>query len=346
MSYLDDILNQPRDLRKMLDGFRSQANLMELDTIAGLGYKKILFSGMGSSNYCCHGAVIMLNRYGFSASVLSSGELLHYEMGLSSPDTLMVLVSQSGESAEIVKLVEGLPKGQAIIAITNDVESTLGRRGNYTFALDVPEEESVTTRTYLSSVLMTGMLANAIAGLSKNEYFDQALAAIDSLEGFLTGHANFTDRICRFFGSPSFICLIGRGDSLSTVQAGALFLQEVVKYPAISFDSGEFRHGPFEMVQEGFAAVVVAPKGRTGDLNMRLAHDIAKKGGRVLLITNEKVSERVDNVFVSVFHGDMEEDFSPIVTIAPIQLLADGMAREKGIEAGKFRWGGKVMAVE
>lgn len=346
MSYLDDILNQPRDLRKMVNSFRSQANLMKMATIAGLGHKKILFSGMGSSNYCCHGAVIMLNRHGFSATVLSSGELLHYEMGLSSSDTLMVLVSQSGESAEIVKLVEELPKNQVIIAITNDIESTLGRRGNYTFALDVPAEESVTTRTYLSSILMTGMLANAMAGFSRDEYLTRAIAAIDSLEGFLTGYADFTDQICRFFDSPSFICLIGRGDSLSTVQAGALFLQEVVKYPAISFDSGEFRHGPFEMVQEGFAAVVVAPKGISADLNMRLAHDIAKKGGRVLLITNEKVSERVDNVFVAVLSDDVDEYLSPIVTAAPIQLLADGMAREKGIEAGKFRWGGKVMAVE
>lgn len=346
MSYLDDILNQPRDLRRMVNGFQSQANLMKMATIAGLGYKKILFSGMGSSNYCCHGAVIMLNRHGFTASVLSAGELLHYEMGLSSPDTLMVLVSQSGESAEIVKLVEGLPEGQAVIAITNDLESTLGRRGNYSFALDVPEEESVTTRTYLSSVLITGMLANAMAGLSPDEYFSRAIAAIDSLEGFLTGYADFTDQIRQFLGSPAFICLIGRGDSLSTVQAGALFLQEVVKYPALAFDSGEFRHGPFEMVQEGFVAVVVAPKGETGDLNVRLAHDIAKKGGRVLLITNEKVSERVDNVFVAVFHGDVDEDLSPIVTVAPIQLLADGMAREKGVEAGKFRWGTKVMAVE
>ena len=197
-----------------------------------------------------------------------------------------------------------------------------------------------------TSVLITGILANAIAGRSLNEYFDQALAAIDSLEGFLTGYSDFTERICRFFGSPSFICLIGRGDSLSTVQAGALFIQEVVKYPAISFDGGEFRHGPFEMVQEGFSAMVVAPKGRTSGLNLRLTHDIVRKGGKVLLITNEKVSERDENVFVADFQGGMDESMSPIVTVAPIQLLADGMAREKGIEAGKFRWGGKVMAAE
>ncbi len=346
MSYLEDILNQPRDLRKALKGFQSEANLLKMAAVAGLGYKKILFSGMGSSNYCCHGAVIMLNRHGFSAEVLSAGELLHYEMGLASPETLLVLISQSGESAEIVKLVEGLPAGQTIAAVTNDPESTLGRRGNYTFTLGVPEEESVTTRTYLSSALLTGLLATMLAGLSPDEYCSRATAAIDALEGFLNRHADFTDRMRQFFGNPAFICLIGRGDNLSTVQAGALFLQEVVKYPALAFDSGEFRHGPFEMVQEGFAAVVIAPRGETGNLNVRLAHDIAKKGGRVLLVTNEKTSESVDNVMLAGFDGEVDEMLSPIVTAAPIQLLADGMAKGKGVEAGRFRWGTKVMTME
>jgi glutamine---fructose-6-phosphate transaminase (isomerizing) len=346
MSYLDDILNQPGDLKRALAGYQSEAALRQMTKIAELGYRKILFSGMGSSNYCCQGAVILLNRHGFSASVLSAGELLHYEMGLPSPDTLLVLVSQSGESAEIVKLTEGLPKSQMIAAVTNDPGSTLGRRGNYTFILDVPEEESVTTRTYLASMLLTGLLASMLAGLSPDAYCDRAIAAIDSLEGFLAGHADFSGRMRHFFANPGFICLIGRGDSLSTVQAGALFLQEVVKYPAIAFDSGEFRHGPFEMVQEGFAAIVVAPKGETCDLNIHLAQDIAIKGGRVLLITNEKLLETADNLMVANFDGNVDEMLSPIVTVAPIQLLADGMAKGKGVEAGKFRWGTKVMKVE
>ena len=343
--YLQDIFNQPGDLRTAVNSYFNAGNLRQMRALSAHGFKKVLFSGMGSSNYCSIGAAIELNRNGFFASVVSAGELLHYETALARKDILLVLVSQSGESAEIVHLIEQLPENCTVAAITNNGNSTLGKRGNYTFLLNVPEEESVTTRTYLSSLLLADLLSIVLAGGDQDSFRRRAEKAIVELEVFLKKSESFTTNLASFDHGASSISVIGRGHSLSTVRAGALFLREVVKFPALDFDGGEFRHGPFEMVDESFRCIIIAPRGETHQLNIKLMQDIVNRGGRVILITNEKTSVDASRVQMAEF-GDVDERLSPIVTIAPIQLLADSMAKANGVEAGKFRWGSKVTAIE
>lgn len=345
-TYLQDILNQPKDLSIALDSFYSHENRDQIKSVAGRGFGKVIFAGMGSSNFCNYGASILLNNRGFYTSVLSAGELLHYETGLLQKDTLLVLVSQSGESAEILRVIERLPQGVAVAAVTNNPRSTLGRRGDWTFALNVPDEESVTTRTYLSSLLLVDMLATAMCGDDTDAFRGKAEKAIGALAGFLQGAEQFTAALGGFAGLPACVSVIGRGPSLSTARAGALFLREVVKHPAMDFDSGEFRHGPFEMVEEGFFGVVVAPEGPTRELNVRLAGDIAARGGRALLIAGGDVSADNSRMLAAGMGGGVDELLSPVATIAPVQLLADCLAGMKGVTAGKFRWGAKITASE
>lgn len=345
-TYLQDILDQPRDLRIALESYFTAGNLRQLRDLAARGFRKVVFAGMGSSNFCNCSASIGLNNRGFLTTALSAGELLHYEAGLLQKDALLVLVSQSGESAEVVRLIGRLPADTTVAAVTNDPGSTLGRRGDYTFALNVPEEESVTTRTYLASILLVSLLSEAVAGGDAAAFRRRAEGAIDSLERFLAGAEEFTRTASEFTGLPPYICVVGRGHSLGTARSGALFLREVVKYPALDFDGGEFRHGPFEMVDENFFGIVLAPTGCTRELNVRLAQDIAERGGRALLITCGGVSGISGRVLTVDLGDGFDEALAPIAAIAPIQLLADSLAKAKGIVAGKFRWGSKITAEE
>ena len=142
------------------------------------------------------------------------------------------------------------------------------------------------------------------------------------------------------------ISLIGRGNALSSVRAGALFMREVLKFPAMDFDSAEFRHGSMEMVQDDFYAVVFAPTGPTRELNTNLARDIVEKGGHVVLITDQEGTlETVQNLLQIVL-PQAEEYASQLLQILPVQLLANAMAEEKHIPVGVFRWGSKIMAKE
>jgi len=126
--------------------------------------------------------------------------------------------------------------------------------------------------------------------------------------------------------------------------AGALILKEAAKMGAEGSSAGQFRHGPLEAVAPGFAAVVFAMQGRTRDIDLRLAHDIAKFGGRVVVVGSDEElrQERIFYLALPLLH----EFCSPLLEIVPIQLLSWRIATEKGLQPGKFDKAKKVTLYE
>jgi glutamine---fructose-6-phosphate transaminase (isomerizing) len=344
-SFLKDVLNQPDSLRESLDALISNGSIEKLKGIDGRKFEKIIFTGMGSSHFCNYGASILLNQMGFLSMVMSASEVLHYETNLINEKTLLVLVSQSGESGEIVKLIGKIPTTVTVVAITNNPNSTLGRRGDYTFLLNVAEEESVTTRTYLSSLMIADLLAKALVGQLNEDFINDARNLIDNLEGFLSTHAETSAKIKEFISEPPYFCIIGRGYSLSSVRAGALFIREVAKYPSLDFDGGEFRHGPYEMINKNFYALIFATDGPTYEINVGLAVNIAKHNGKAILVTNRNTEIKDKNILV-IEQKASSEFLAPIIEIAPLQLLANILAESKNLEVGKFLLSSKITNVE
>lgn len=250
--YLSDILDQPESLRKALPVYLGPEYLERMVDLARLKFDRIIFSGMGSSNFCSLGASILLNSGGYSSEVKSAGHLLHYDMEQAGKGTLLFLISQSGESIEITNILDRLPEGSVVAAITNNPSSTLAKRADLTFNLNVAAEESVTTRTYLASLLLVDIIAKTISGQRDEEFTAQVWDTLSYMEEYLKNYNYSIAQMKNFMALPPYLCLAGRGYSLSTVRAGALFFREVAKYPAIDFDSGEFKHGPVEMVDENF----------------------------------------------------------------------------------------------
>lgn len=352
-NYLKDILNQETDLRKAIAYYRSEETAAKLRTLTERKIKKVVFSGMGSSHFCAYGADIMLKRHGITSQVISTGELIYYESEFLDETTLLCLISQSGESAETVHLLEQLDGRVFAVGITNHPESTLARLGNLSFLLHVPDEASVTTRTYMSSLILVQVVAAAICGEDTGKMLDEYEQTLPEIGRYLKNYEAESASISSFFGEMHSVCLMGRGNSMSSVRAGALFLREVARIPAVDFDSAEFRHGPMEMVQEGFCGIVFAPAGKTGALNTKLAEDIAEKNGRVMVVTDQEGADALTaankdslkNMLLIVLPG-RQEDTVPLLQILPVQLFACAAAEVRGIEAGVFRWGSKVMGKE
>jgi len=342
--YLEDVLSQPESIREALAFYESEGYAERMLQLRGSSFDKVVFAGMGSSNYCSFGAAIHLNRSGITALTKSAGQLLHYENGLIDRKTLLVLISQSGESGEVTRLLEILPRDANVIAITNDPESSLGRRGNTTFLMHVEAEEAVSSRTYLASWILASMLARALARDLDKGYMQGIGAGIDSLDSLLARHESLGSEIGNFLHSPSYICTLGKGYSYSTVMSGALFTSELAKFPAIGCDSGEFRHGPFEMVEKGFASIVFAPQGAAYGPCCSMAFDIGSHGGKALLVTDAIPDQKSPNVKVIKYEGP-GEIFCPLMEIGPLQLFANGLAEARGVAVGKFRWGSKVTTV-
>ncbi len=347
MSYfLNDVLNQPAELKRALEYYKSESVQKSLAAVKELKFGEIIMSGMGSSHFCSLPADVYLASRGIRSRVISAGELLHYESARIKSDTLLCLISQSGESAEIVRLIEKLPADTRVIAVTNNPDSTLGKRGDIVFELNVSNEKAVSTRTYVSSIILTMLIAFMLTGeepKAATDRFDDLLA---KMEAYLADYQNITEQLDAFSKGVNSVNIMGRGYSLGTVRASALFFREAARSSSTDFDSAEFRHGPMEMVEDGVFAVVLAPSGVSQDLNVKLAKDITDKGGRVVLITdkNAVLSEASDILRIDL--PIVDEYMAPILQILPLQLLIDIIAVRKGLTSGDFRWGNKITADE
>lgn len=347
--YLQDILSQGEELLQAISYYRSEPVRRDLKQLAELRAKTVVFSGMGSSHFCSFGADIELKRHGMTSTVISAGELLYYERGFLNGDTLLVLISQSGESAEIVHLLEALDQQVFVVALTNDPNSTLAKRADLQFLMHVSDEISVTTRTYISSLVMTQLIAGAICGADTDAFLQEVERVAVEMPRFLAHYTEYVADLRHFYKGAASLNLIGRGPSLSTVRAGALFLRETAKFAATDFDSAEFKHGPMELVDEAFWGVVFAPSGVTQELGIRLALSICEKGGRVLLVTDRRGIERGGTLGSGLYPfllPETDECIAPLLQILPIQLMADAIAKDKGIPSGVFRWGSKICSAE
>ncbi|TCL59795.1 glucosamine--fructose-6-phosphate aminotransferase (isomerizing) [Hydrogenispora ethanolica] len=344
-NFLRDILDQPHSLEVAYQSYITAENLKKMAQIASSDFDQVIFAGMGSSHDACYGASIYLNQRGFKTAVYSAGQLLHYESRIIHDRTLLILVSQSGESAEIVNLIAGLPSACPVVAITNDPQSTLGRRGNFTFLLNVAPEESISTRTYGATLILLSLIAKMMAAAMDEQVLKQIDSSLASLQQVVADYQALQTRLADFLKMPSYLLLLGRGFSYSTIFAGGLFVKEVAKFPSISLDSAEFRHGPLEMVDSDFHAVIFAPQGPTYGLHDKLARDIIAKGGKVVFITNREFGPASERLLVIKLEP-CEELLMPIVDIVPVQLIANYLAEAKGLEVGKFRWSSKITAAE
>lgn len=342
-NFIKDVTGQSESLKEGMKSFASDETLKDLNSLKSMGFNKILFTGMGSSNFCSIPAKNFLVKNGLDAKVESASQILYYEKNLITKDTLLILISQSGESVEIVKLIKELPEDIFVVGVTNDKDSTLGKRAQICVFLNVEEEESVTTRTYLSSIMAANLIGKAlIRDLNDADVSDLKTAA-NSLKALTDKWTSIKSALIEFMPHPSYLCLIGRGDALTTARAGALFVREVSKFPALDFDSGEFRHGPFEMVDENFAGFIFAQDSNTWDHDLFLAKDAASRGGKIVFVTDKEV-EASEN-FLPLLIDKIDPLLSPILQIVPVQLYADQLARDRGFEPGKFRWNTKITTI-
>lgn len=299
----------------------------------------VVFTGMGSSLYAAYPAQAYLTSLGIRALVWETAELLHHHLRFLGPDTLLVAVSQSGETVEITRLLESLPEKVSVVAVVNVEASTLARRGKLLLPLMAGRQESVSTKTYTCAVAVLMYLAVAIARKSARSLTQVLIHAIEAQERMLDRHEVLTPPTVEFFNRPSYVALMSRGADLASAYQGALLFKEVARLGAEAISGAQFRHGPIEIINSHHRYVIFARQGqpgsRTGKLLLTLADDIRAHGGRVLLFTDLPYRE-----IANVRHIRVEPirlGLGTLVDILHIQLLAHDVALRAGLEPGKFR---------
>lgn len=341
-----DILSQPQSLRNALRFYEAQGYYEAVRSLAKGNFDKIVLTGMGSSYAASLNAGTMLRAAGLPAYTVVASELLHYSYDMLTKNTLLVMTSQSGGSGEVVELCRRLPKDAAVVAVTNDGYSALAGRAQESFLLHVENEVTVSTRTYLASQALLYFFAKTFLGEDRAAVLGDLFTSADYLEASIRDFSAIRSTVFDHIAIPFYLALIGRGWSFATADAGALFIREVAKYPSISFESAQFRHGPIELVADGFSAIVFIPKGLCEQLQLKLATEIAHNGGKVLAVAEKGVAVPKHENIAAIYQSYVSQELAPIVNIVPVQAFANYVARERGYDVSVFRCGRKITDME
>jgi glucosamine--fructose-6-phosphate aminotransferase (isomerizing) len=333
---LEEIFQQPAALSGLRKFYTSPGAIPAkcLRSLAPHWPPTVVFTGMGSSLFAAYPAQAYLTEQGVRALVWETAELVHHHLKVLRPDTLLVVVSQSGQTAEVLRLLESLPPKAPVIAVTNVESSPLAKRAKLLLPLMAGEQIAVSTKTYTCSVAVLMYLAFAIAGQAPRPLTQEVMRAAEAEEKILERYGDLMPPIVEFFNCPPYVALMSRGADLSTAYQGALTLKEVARLAAEPISAAQFRHGPMEIINPNHRYILFARQGKTGKLLLKLSRDIRKSSGRVLLFTDMPFNDFMNVRLVRV--EPLRLGLGTLVDSICIQLLAHDTALRAGFEPGKF----------
>jgi glucosamine--fructose-6-phosphate aminotransferase (isomerizing) len=338
--YLQDILDQTRAVEETHRHLDSPTALEALaDRLLGGRFRRVVLTGMGSSYHGLHPLYLRLIEAGLTAIMVESSELLHYQRRLLEDDTLLVLVSQSGRSAEIVRLLEVAGDGVETIGVTNVADSPLAASASVTLRAQAGEEATVACKTHLAMQMMLAWLGTHLVGGDLARTKEELGATIAAVQGYLADWRAHVEEMAGLVEGTRSVYYVGRGPSLGAVGSAGLVTKESTHRPSEGLSSAAFRHGPMEMLDEGVFVLVYAGEDRTRDLNESLVADVRSAGARAFLVSENAEPPVVRLPAVSSLAR-------PVVEMLPVEMLTLAIPALDGREAGTFHIGGKVTTTE
>lgn len=336
-AYLHDLLAQPDTLRAVRQGL-AELNLdskFMADWRAGR-FARVMLTGMGSSFHALYPLHRRLTGRGVVSHWIETSEFLHGFAALRRTDTLLIAVSQSGESAEIVSLMEHSPQFGHVIGITNNENSTLGIAAGSRLLLHAGAESTVSCKTYTATLAALPLLSALLADGDLREPLKDLEQAEFAMRQYLARWREHVIELVPLLEDVTSIFVTGRGDSLATAGTGGLILKESTRQPAEGMSAAAFRHGPLEMAGENVLVLVIEGSESVAALNRRLVADITRGGGRAALMTTSDFTAKVFRLPM------VPESVSPMIEILPVQMLSLALAARDGFEAGRFVRASKI----
>jgi len=333
---MEEILQQPAALSGLRKYYSSPGAvpLRALRKLVARWPPTVVFTGMGSSLFAAYPAQAFLTASGIPAIVWETAELLHHHLKSLNRDTLLIVVSQSGETVEVIRLLDSLPRKVGVVGVVNRDTSTVGRRVDLLLPMMAGTQTTVSTKTYTCSVAVLMYLALTVARRPLHLLTQALTQAIEAEERLLDRHEVFTPPLAEFFNEPPYVALMSRGADLASVYQGALTLKEVARVPAEPITAAQFRHGPMEIIKPAHRYVIFARQGKTGKFLIKLAEDIRRHRGRVVLFTELPFADITNVKLIQV--ESVRLGLGTLVDIVYIQLLAHELALRAGLDPGKF----------
>jgi glucosamine--fructose-6-phosphate aminotransferase (isomerizing) len=245
-------------------------------------------------------------------------------------EALVVGISQSGQSPDIVAVVEeGRRQGALTVAVTNTPDSPLGDAAEQVLALGAGEEKAVAaTKTYTAQLGALALLAAHLAG--DEERLAELSRVPSAVEETLTLEETIAAAAQRYAHATQCVVL-GRGYNYATAFEIALKLKELTYVVAEPYSSADFRHGPVALVERGFPAIAIAPHGAVyGDM-LSLIEELTERDAELSIVSDREEALELARVPLRL-PAPVPEWLSPFVCVVPGQLLALHVTLAKGYD--------------
>ena len=356
---LKEIFEQPEVLRNTTRGrlliAEGNAKLAGLDTnIKELrNINRIIITACGTSYYAgMVGEYMIEDLAGVPVEVEYASEF-RYRNPIIKPGTLVLAISQSGETADtLAALREAQQKGATVLAICNGVGSTIARTSDGGVYLHAgPEIGVASTKAFTSQVTVLAMIA-LLLGRQRRLSFEvgsEIVKDILELPDLVTKTLELSDSIAeiakQLYKANNFLYL-GRHFCYPVAMEGALKLKEISYIHAEGYPAAEMKHGPIALIDENMPVVVIAPKDALFDKIISNIREIKARGGKVIAVTTEDchpLDEIADHIITVPKTRPM---LMPILTCIPLQLLAYHIAVLRGNDVDQPRNLAKSVTVE
>lgn len=280
--------------------------------------KNVFLTGCGTAGYVAMIGSYLFSQAGIHAEYAPSSEFGRL-MPLVGPKTVIIAISQSGETADVLAIIEEAKKREAtIISVLNTERSNLGRLSRLPMYIGVGKERAVaSTKAATAQMLMLAYLAAQPTGVGKKD-FEEDISLLSSL--FEPQTLGKIERIARSIlesAKTDGMFIIGRDVLCPIALEGALKIQEVSYIHAMGFAGGELKHGPIALISKDMPAVVLVGDNIAGRETVNNASELKARGARII-----GISETNAPVFDRWIELPKSKRLLPIAALIPLQLLA------------------------
>lgn len=331
MTLHSEIFEQPQRLAALLDS--QQRTVLEIaKAIQARNVQYAFLAARGTSDNAGRYANYLWGAHnGLPLALATPSLFTYYQSPPRLKDALVVGVSQSGQSPDIVSVLEeGRRQNCLTLAITNIPNSPLAKAADFVLDIQAGEEKAVAaTKTYTTELMAIAMISAALS--DSNQYWDELASVSNWAEQALALDERIAQMTQRYRYMNQCVVL-GRGFNYATAFEWALKMKELTYVIAEPYSSADFQHGPIAMVEGGFPVFAVAPTGRVQESMREMLSRLRKQKDAELVIISDDAGVLALAQSPIPLPPQIPEWLTPLVSIIPAQLFACHLTSVKGYD--------------
>jgi len=355
---LKEIYEQPEAIRRCISGRLDLANGssklggLNLDPIRLRTAPHVRLIGCGTALNACKIGQMAIESLARIPAVQHVASEFSYTDPVINPNAIHFAVSQSGETADTISAIKEIQlKGGEVHGIVNVVGSSIARLcGQGVYIHSGPEQSVASTKAFTNMVAALTLFAIRI-GRTRSFSRERGQSIVKNfekipnlMESYLSNQGPINEAV-ELLKDAKSVLFLGRGHSSAVASEGALKLMEIAYIPCLAYPSGEMKHGPIALLEEGSPVVVIAPNDKHRDKTMSSVHECKARGAKIILIHTEG-DEIASEADISIPIPDCDSLLTPLLTVIPTQLIAYETALSRGCDVDRPRNLAKSVTVE